>query len=99
MRVAAPLDLAVELRKLPLFAELPRHLFADLAARAHGVRIDRDRPIVVEGESTAGVPILAQGLVKISMGRVLIDVHRGPCLPFAAGAVEAGPSPITVTAM
>ena len=35
MRVAAPLDLATELRKISLFAELPRHHYADVLARAN----------------------------------------------------------------
>ncbi|GAC1353020.1 MAG: Crp/Fnr family transcriptional regulator [Polyangiales bacterium] len=99
MRVAAPLDLAVELRKIALFADLPRHIFADLAARAHCMRVDRDRPVLVEGETTVGVPVLVQGLVKVAMGRVLIDVHRGPCLAFSAGAIEASPSQMSVIAM
>lgn len=98
MRVAAPLDLAVELRKIAIFAELPRHLFADLSARAHTIRVEREKPVLVEGEVSAGVPIVVQGLAKIMIGRVLMDVHRGPCLALASAAIE-GPSPVTVVAM
>jgi CRP-like cAMP-binding protein len=98
MRVAAPLDLAVELRKIALFAELPRQLFTDLAARAHVLRVEREKPVIVEGEASAGVPIVLQGLAKVMVGRVLMDVHRGPCLALASAAIE-GPSPVSVLAM
>ncbi|MGZ3451029.1 MAG: Crp/Fnr family transcriptional regulator [Polyangiales bacterium] len=98
MRFVAPLDLNVELRKIPLFAELPRHLFADVLARAHPRRIERDRPLVIEGEATT-VPVLLQGLVKISLGRVLVDVRRGPSLPVASLTVDPTACPVTVTAM
>jgi CRP-like cAMP-binding protein len=99
MRVAAPLDLNLELRKIPLFAELPRHHFADVLARAHPTRVDRDRPLVSEGEATAAVPVLLQGLVKISLGRVLVDVLRGPTLPVASLTVDATACPVTMVAM
>ncbi|MGZ3420925.1 MAG: Crp/Fnr family transcriptional regulator [Polyangiales bacterium] len=99
MRVAAPLDLNLELRKIPLFAELPRHHFADVLARAHPTRVDRDRPLVTEGEATTAVPVLLQGLVKVSLGRVLVDVLRGPTLPVASLTVDATACPVTMVAM
>jgi CRP-like cAMP-binding protein len=99
MRVAAPLDLSVELRKISLFSELPRHHFADVLARTHHTRIDRERPIVSEGEAPAGVPVLLTGLVKTSLGRVLIDVVRGPALPFACLAIDQTPSSLSITAI
>lgn len=99
MRGAAPLDLATELRKISLFAELPRHHYADVLARAHLTRVERDRPVVSEGESTTGVPVLLSGLVKVSLGRVLVDVLRGPSLPLASLATDASPSPVAMVAM
>lgn len=99
MRVAAPLDLAVELRKIPLLAELPRHHFTELSSRAQLMRVDRDRPIVVEGEALNGVPFLLQGLVKVSMGRLLVDVFRGPCLLVPSASVDGSPSPVSAVAM
>lgn len=99
MRVAAPLDLATELRKIPLFAELPRHHFADVLARTHATRVESDKAIVVEGEPSPGVPVLLQGLVKMTMGRVVVDVLRGPTAPFLSGTLEQTPSALSVIAM
>lgn len=99
MRVAAPLDLTVELRRLSLVAELPRHHFAELTARAQHVRIERDRPIIVEGETLGTAPILINGLVKVSMGRLIVDVHRGPCLLAPSAVADGGAAPVSVVAM
>lgn len=99
MRVAAPIDLAAELRKIPLFAELPRHHYADVLARAHLTRVERDRPLISEGEAAPGVPVLLQGLVKVNQGRILIDVLRGPTLPLPSLLIDAAPSPVAVVAM
>src|SRR4051795_2373494 len=99
MRVAAPLDLNLELRKIPLFAELPRHHFADVLARAHPTRVDRDRPLVSEGEATAAVPGLLQGLVRVAVGRVLGAALRGPPLPVPSLTVDAPACPVTMVAM
>lgn len=99
MRVAAPIDLAVELRKIPLFAELPRHHFADVLARTHLVRVERDRAVVTEGESSGNVPVLVLGLVKLHQGRILIDVQRGPCVPVPSLTIDAAPSPVSIIAM
>ncbi len=99
MRVAPSVDLGVELRKIALFSELPRHHFGDVLARAHLTRVERDRPVVSEGDASGGVPVLVQGLVKVSVGRVLVDVVRGPTLPVAGLAVDASPSPVSIVAV
>lgn len=99
MRAAAPLDLSIELRKIPLFAELPRHHFADVLARAHHARVERDRPVVSEGEQLTSVPVLLQGLVKVLLGRVLVDVLRGPSVAVASLTVDPSPSPVSIIAM
>jgi CRP/FNR family transcriptional regulator, nitrogen oxide reductase regulator len=99
MRVAAPLDLTVELRRIQLFAELPRHSFTDLAGRAQLTRVDRDRPLAVEGEVLAGIPIVLNGLVKLTMGRLLVDVFRGPCVLVPSASVDGASSPVSAIAM
>jgi len=99
MRAAAPIDLAVELRRIPLLAELPRHHFTELSTRAQLVRFDRDRPIVLEGEPLGSVPFVLNGLVKIAAGRLLIDVFRGPTLLVPSASVDGSPSPVSVVAM
>lgn len=99
MRAAAPIDLAVELRRIPLLAELPRHHFAELSARAQAVRFERDRPIVVEGEALGGVPFVLNGLVKIVAGRLLVDIVRGPTMLVPSASVDGSPSPVSVVAM
>ena len=96
MRAAAPIDLAVELRRIPLLAELPRHHFADLSARAQLVRFDRDRPIIVEGEPLAGVTFVLNGLVKVAAGRLLVDVCRGPTMLVPSASVDGAHSPVSV---
>lgn len=99
MRVATPIDLAVELRKIPLFAELPRHHFADVLARSSAEHVERDCTIVSEGEAQGNVPVLVQGLVKLQQSRVLIDVQRGPSVPVPSLLMDAAPSPVSVIAM
>lgn len=99
MRVAAPLDLATELKKIPLFSELPRHHFADVLARTHHARIERERSIVSEGEAQSTVPVLVSGLVKLHQGRILLDVQRGPSVPVPSLTIDAAPSPVSVSAM
>ena len=99
MRVAAPLDLAVELRRIPLLAELPRHHFAELSARAQVVRVERDRPVLVEGDAITAASFVLNGLVKLSMGRLLVDVFRGPCLLVPSASVDGGQSPVSAIAM
>jgi CRP-like cAMP-binding protein len=99
MRAAAPIDLAVELRRIPLLAELPRHHFAELSARAQLVRFDRDRPIVVEGEPLGSVPFVLNGLVKVAAGRLLVDVFRGPTMLVPSASVDGATSPVSVVAM
>ncbi|GAC1359861.1 MAG: Crp/Fnr family transcriptional regulator [Polyangiales bacterium] len=82
-----------------MLAELPRHPFTELCARAQLVRFERDRPLIVEGETIGNVSFLLGGLVKVAAGRLLVDVFRGPSMLVPCASVDGSPSPVTVVAM
>lgn len=99
MRVATPLDFGVELRRIPLLAELSRHPFTELSARTQIVRIERERPLIIAGETSGHVAFLLAGLVKVTAGRLIVDVFRGPTMLVPCAAVDGLPSPVSVIAM
>lgn len=99
MRSAAPTDLVGELRKLPVFSELSAPAYQEIAAKARLIRVDHERAMVVEGEGIVAMPVLLQGLVKIVMGRTLVDVVRGPWVAVPSAVIDPAPSPVSVVAL
>lgn len=99
MRTTTPLELGVELKKVQLFGDLPRQQFGDVLARCQLLRVERDKPIVQQGEVASGIPVLLQGLAKLQLDRVLIEVCRGPALLCLSGTVDAAPCPMSVIAV
>jgi CRP/FNR family transcriptional regulator, dissimilatory nitrate respiration regulator len=62
---ASPGDIAADLRRAPLFAQLDDVQLAKLAAVARPVHLGADRDIFLQGEAASAFYLLAEGRVKV----------------------------------
>ncbi len=94
------LEIVDALRRTPPFGELSAHVLVELVGRRAARAWARQRVIVAQDDPMTGVLFVVTGTVRVTVGRLCVEILRAPCLPALPSAFACPPaSPVSVTAL